>query len=73
MGNSKLVNKEVKNTKTNKKAKTGTKLLPCKQCSKKFSQASNLYQHLHSAHESNKAFQVIFSYLYCVIFNDVIF
>lgn len=57
MGNCKQCHKEVRNAKTHKCAKTGTKLLPCKQCSKKFSQASNLYQHIHSAHESNKAFQ----------------
>ena len=59
MGNCKNCHKEVRNSKTHKCAKpTATKLLPCKQCSKQFSRASNLYQHINSAHESNKEFQV---------------
>jgi len=58
MGNCKNCHKEVRNSKTHKCAKTtATKLLPCKQCSKQFSRASNLYQHINSAHESNKEFQ----------------
>ena len=59
MGNCKNCHKEVRNSKTHKCAKSNaTKLLPCKQCSKQFSKKENLYQHINSAHESNKEFQV---------------
>ena len=49
--------KEVKKGANHKCVPSSGKLFPCKQCSKKFSQASNLYQHIHSIHEVNKAFK----------------
>ena len=75
--NCKSCKKEVRNSKTHRctgssNTANTTKLLPCKQCSKKFSLQKNLYQHIHSVHESNKAFQVPTlkkSYIYLLQFH----